>query len=165
MRITKETALFFDASVLVAGAGSPEGGSALLLEACGAGGFRGLVSIPVVLEAGEAVRELVGAGHFFADAMVRFHRFLGEIAWEVAGWPAGEELTRASQLIEPGDAHVLASALESGCDFLVTLDVRHFKTEELEAADLPFEIVTPGEFIQGYYHLHEDYPELPPSRG
>ncbi len=49
MKITRDTTLFFDASVLVAGAHSEDGGSTLLLDACKLAGFTAQVTSLVVL--------------------------------------------------------------------------------------------------------------------
>lgn len=36
-------------------------------------------------------------------------------------------------------------------DFLITSDKKHFKTQRLKEAKLPFKIVTPKEFINELY--------------
>ena len=35
----------------------------------------------------------------------------------------------------------------------------------VKEAKLPIRILTPGDFIQQYYPLHEEYPSLPPRKG
>jgi hypothetical protein len=50
VKISRRTTSFFDASVLVAGAHTKSGGSALLLEACKLGGFSAQITFPVILE-------------------------------------------------------------------------------------------------------------------
>lgn len=50
MTIDRSTLLFFDASCLIAAAGSPTGGSAFLLSMCAAGFLRGAVSEAVLVE-------------------------------------------------------------------------------------------------------------------
>ena len=51
MTITETTLEFFDSSCLVAAAGSPTGGSSLLLAICARGFLRGVVSPGVLAEA------------------------------------------------------------------------------------------------------------------
>jgi hypothetical protein len=51
MAIDRSTALFFDASCLVAAAGSASGGSSFLLSLCRRDFFAGVVSDPVLMEA------------------------------------------------------------------------------------------------------------------
>ena len=162
MRITRRTTVFFDASVVVAGAHSTEGGSALLLEACVMGGFRAQTSYPVILEAFHALRE-----GFPARDLARFYHYLAEVDWEVFPVPPEEKLQTYARLIDPGDLHVLAAAAEGGSEFLVTLDRKHIlaAAAAVEDTNLPIRILTPGDFIQQFYPLHEDHPSLPPRRG
>lgn len=67
-------------------------------------------------------------------------------------------------LIDPNDIHVLAAAVEGGCEFLLTLDRRHIlnAAERVKEAGLSICILTPGDFIRQYYPLHTAYPPLPP---
>jgi predicted nucleic acid-binding protein len=46
------------------------------------------------------------------------------------------------------DAHVLAAALRSEADVLLTLDRRHFMTEKVRDAGLGLKIATPGDFLR-----------------
>jgi predicted nucleic acid-binding protein len=45
---------------------------------------------------------------------------------------------------------VLAAAVRSSVQFLLTLDTRHFMTERLSKADPGLIIVTTGHFIKAY---------------
>ena len=162
MRITRRTTIFFDASVLVAGAHSTKGGSALLLEACKMGGFTAHTSFLVILETFHTLR-----GEFPASSLAHFYDYLIEIDWEVFPVPPEETLQKYASLIEPGDLHVLAAAVEGGSQFLVTLDRKHIlaAAAAVKKAKLPIRILTPGDFIQQYYPLHEEYPALPGRKG
>lgn len=51
MNIDRNTLLFFDASCLIAAAGSPTGGSGFLLALCARGLLRAACSQPVLVEA------------------------------------------------------------------------------------------------------------------
>ena len=160
MRITRETSLFFDASALVAGAHSLEGGSALLLKACKVGGFRAQTTFLILFEALRALGRLSQA------SLGRFHQLVIEISWELLEVPPKEAIEEYRSLIDPKDVHVLASAVESGADFLLTLDRRHIlaASEAVRKADLPIIILRPGDFIRQYYPQHEAYPNLPTTR-
>jgi len=160
MRISRRTSLFFDASVLVAGAHSPRGGSALLLEACRAGGFRAQATFAIFLEARHALRG------FPQESRRRFYQLLIEVNWELLAVPPAEILEEYRRYIDPKDVHVLAAAVEGGADFLLTLDRRHIlaASEAVEKAGLSIIILRPGDFIRQYYPEHEDYPCLPPPR-
>ena len=160
MGINRHTTLFFDASVLVAGAHSPDGGSGLLLAACKAGGFRAQTTFLILLE---ALHALSG---FPRGSLRRFNRLLIEVNWELLTVPSGKTLQEYSRYIDPKDVHVLAAAVEGEAQFLLTLDRRHIlaASEAIKRANLPIAILRPGDFIRQYYPRHEDYPLLPPAR-
>ena len=161
MNISSETRLFFDASVLVAGSHSTIGGSALLLEACKARGFRAQLTSAILLESLRTLRE------FPLLSQQRFQRSLAEVSWELLPVPPHEVLDVYIRYVDPKDAHVLAAAVEGGAEFLLTLDRRHIlaAAESVKKANLPVVILRPGDFIRQYYPLHVDYPHLPQARG
>jgi predicted nucleic acid-binding protein len=160
-KIDRHTTLFFDASVLVAGAHSPRGGSALLLEACKLGGFTAQSSYLVILEALHTLNR-----DFPERSQRRFAAYLGAIHWDILPVPSKEELDRYAPLIDSKDLHVLAAAVAGESQFLLTLDRRHIlaAAQAVQAAGLPIDILRPGDFIQLYYRLHEEYASLPPTR-
>ena len=162
MKIARQTTLFFDASVLVAGAHSPRGGSALLLDACRLGGFTAQTTFLIIMEALHTLERV-----FPRRSLARFYTYLAEIDWKILPVPPAEELQEYSSLIDPKDAHVLAAAVEGGSEFLLTLDRRHILAcrEAVEKAGLSIRILRPGEFIQKTYPRHEAYATLPPRRG
>lgn len=158
--ISRATRLFFDASVLIAGARSPTGGSALLLEACRRGGFHAVVSHAVLVEVQRNLRRDAPP-----EAHERFRYDLATISWDLVPTPADDAIQAYARWIASKDAHVLAAALAAPCEFLLTLDRRDFLTSAVQQAGLPITILTPGDFIQHYYPLHPDYPSLPLARG
>jgi predicted nucleic acid-binding protein len=162
VRITPRTTIFFDASVLVAGAHSAQGGSGLLLEACRLRGFVAQTTFLVVLEAFHALER-----NFPPTSMARFYTHLVEIEWDILPVPPEEMLLKYAALINAKDLHVLAAAVVGGSDFLLTLDRRHILTAApaVEDARIPIRILTPGDFIRQVYPLHEDYPSLPARKG
>lgn len=157
MRITRRTTLFFDASVLVAGSHSQKGGAALLLEACKLGGFTPQTTFLIILEALHALER-----NLPQRSRTRFYECLVEINWEILPVPQEKKLDKYASLINPKDLHVLAAAVEAGSEFLLTLDRKHIlaAAEAVDQANLPIHILTPGDFIQQYYPLHEDHPTL-----
>lgn len=161
MRITSDTTLFFDASVLVAGAHSEEGGSALLLDACKLGGFTAQVTSLVVLEANHVLER-----DFPLRSLARFYECLAQIDWELLPVPAGVTLQEYASMIDDKDLHVLAAAVEGKSEFLLTLDRKHILTaaDAVEDADVSIRMLTPCDFIRQYYALHEAYSSLPPRR-
>lgn len=159
--IDRHTTLFFDASVLVAGAHSRQGGSALLLEACKLGGFTAQSSYLVVLEALHTLRR-----HFPRRSQTRFTEYLAAIDWNLLPVPSRQELDRYASLIDAKDLHVLAAAIVGSSQFLLTLDRRHIlvAAEAVQEAGHSPVLLRPGDFIQRFYSLHADYSSLPPSR-
>lgn len=157
MKITRRTPLFFDASVLVAGAHSPGGGSALLLEACRLGGFTAQTTFLITLEALHTLER-----GFPQRSLARFYTYLAEIEWEILPVGPEEELHQYVSLIDPKDAHVLAAAVEGGSEFLLTLDRRHIlaSRKAVKETGLPIRILRPGEFIKQYYPWHEETPSF-----
>ncbi len=107
MKVTSETRLFFDASVLGAGAHSEQGGSALLLDVCKLAGFTAQVNSLVVLEA-----SLVLERGFPPLSLARFCDYLAQVDGEVLPVPPGETLQKYSSIVDPEDVHVLAPAAE-----------------------------------------------------
>ena len=135
--------LFIDASVFIAAAGSPEGGSSFVLELCKRGHFRALCTKLVLLEAERNIHRKLGAG-----ALLRFYQGLAELDPTLEAPPTPEEITSCEPIVGEKDAHVLAAALKSGADVLLTLDRRHFMTEKVRDARLGLKIATPGDFLR-----------------
>ncbi len=118
--------LFLDASVWIAAAGSRTGASALTLALCRHGHVVVVSSRLVLLEAERNIRGKLGE-----DALLRFY----------------QEIAAQSQIIHARDAHVLAAALKANAEVLLTLDRKHFLSPTVLRAGLPFQIMTPGDFL------------------
>jgi predicted nucleic acid-binding protein len=161
MSISRQTTLFFDASVLVAGSHSECGGSALLLDACKMGGFAAQTSFLAILEALHSLEE-----NSPQRSLDRFREYLVDVTWDLLPVPSAAILDRYASLVHLQDLHVLAAAAQGRSEFLLTLDRRHILAAVLpvQAAGLAIRILTPGDFIREYYVLHDEYALLPPRR-
>jgi len=135
--------LFLDASVLVAAAHSPTGGSALVLEICAGGHFRGALTLKVLLEARHNIQDKFGEAE-----LLRFYRQLALMEPLMVPPPSAGSLKLCAGVIAEKDAHVLAAALGSHAGYLLTLDRRHFLTPAVQAFAAPMRIATPGDFLQ-----------------
>jgi len=136
--------VFIDASVYVAAAHSPTGGSSLLLEVLSAHpSYGGVASRLVLLEAERNIQAKFGE----AD-LARFYKLLADLDPEMVPTPPADSLGAASALVGEGDAHVLAAAVAANCAFLVTLDRAAFLTERVLNAGLPLRPLTPGDFLK-----------------
>jgi predicted nucleic acid-binding protein len=135
--------LFLDANVFIAAAGSPEGGSSFVLELCKRGRFSTICTKLVLLEADRNIYRKLGT-----EALLRFYRGLAELDPTLEAPPTPEEISACEPIVGEKDAHVLAAALKSGADVLLTLDRRHFMTEKVRDAKLGLRITTPGDFLR-----------------
>lgn len=138
----KQTLLFLDASVMVAAAHSPSGGSSLIIEVCQGGRFRALLSSKVILEARVNIAEKFGE-----IELVRFYQQLAGLEPEIIPSSSSERLAECTTIVGEKDAHVLAAALDCRADYLLTLDRRHLITTAVLNAGLPLRVITPGEFL------------------
>lgn len=138
-----EAKLFVDASVFVAAAGSPEGGSSFVLKLCKRGRFSGVCTKLVLLEAQRNIHRKLGA-----EALLRFYQGLAELDPSLEALPTAEELAACEAIVGEKDAHGLAAALKSGAAFLLTLDRRHFMTEKVRDARLDLVVMTPRNFLR-----------------
>lgn len=141
--MTRPPRLFFDASVLVASAGSTSGASSLTLDVCRHGAAKAVSSRLVLLEAERNIRAKLDA-----EALLRFYRTVAEIDFRVVPESTPDEIAVSARIIAAKDAHVLAAAVKAGVGFLLTLDRRHFLARAVLEAGLPFRIITPGDFLR-----------------
>ena len=150
MRIGRTTALFFDASCLIAAAGSPIGGSGFLLSLCARRLLRPVISLVVLLEAERNIQEKRG------PLVVRaYHSLLISVPFIVAPVPPTPASAQWRQVVNAKDLHVVAAALASEVPYLLTLDQNLIA--ELAKTDLPFRALTPGAFIKEVLIHHPDY--------
>jgi len=135
--------VYLDASVFMAAAGSPSGGSSLILEVCKGHIFSAVTTRKVLLEAQKNIRKKLSK-----EAILRFYKEIASLDPEIGEPATSEELNHYENVIAPKDCHVLASAIKSKSSFLITLDRRHFQTETIKQANLPITIMTPKEFLE-----------------
>ena len=136
-------AVFVDASVRIAAAASPTGGSSLVLEVCRGKRFAAICSQRVLLEAQQNIRDKMTT-----HEMVRFYQLLATASPSQVSPITAEAEAQYAEIVGPKDAHVVAAAVHGGAVFLVTLDRKHLANDRVRAAGLPLEALTPGEFIQ-----------------
>ncbi len=152
MAIDETTIVFFDSSCLIAAAGSPTGGSSLLLAICARGFLRGAVSKAVLAEAeGNILTNLP------APALTRYRQEILTIPLVVAPVPRASERQSVAAITGEKDAHVLAAALSVGAQFLITLDKRLAAQITNEQTKLTVAALSPGEFIKTVLPTHPAY--------
>jgi predicted nucleic acid-binding protein len=150
MTINEKSLLFFDSSCLIAAAGSPTGGSSLLLAICARGFLKGAVSHGVLSEAeGNILSNLQ------PPALSRYRQEILRIPLMVAPIPSTPERETAAPITGEKDAHVLASALHVGAEYLITLDKQ--LANRIRESQLSVQALSPGEFITTKLPTHPAY--------
>ena len=136
------TRAFLDTSALFAAIWSEEGGGRMLLRLGEAGAVQIVVSRQVLAELERATRRK--APHALASLAVLLDRCRIEVAPE----PGREVLTTCKGLVaHPADAKILAAAIASQADYLITLDRQHFLENAKLRQAVPLFVGTPGDFL------------------
>ena len=149
MGVDLTTQIFFDATCLFAAAHSPTGGSAYLVLVCSHGFLQAVVSPGILVE---AERNLIEKST--TDAYVRYRRLIASTPLRLMSAPQASAVRQhESAFFE--DAHVVASAIESGSPYLITLDQR--LARRVSEANLPILAVSPGQFLQTVLPDHPAY--------
>lgn len=150
MTIDRDTLLFFDASCLIAAAGSPNGGSGFLLSVCGRGFLKAVVSQPVLLEAERNILE-----NFGSEALHGYHRLIVLTPMKLVPVPSHAERFPYQNIVGQKDEHVVAAASAVDAAFLLTLDKK--LAMRVNQAELPCRALSPGDFIKTALPDHVDY--------
>lgn len=150
--IDSSTLVFIDASSLFLAANSPLGGSAFLISVCSRGYLRAVVSPDVLLE---AERNIVEKGR--PGAFGRYRDLVASTPFLVVSAPL-ERVVRQYEAVFVEDAHVIAAALGSGSDFLITVDQR--LERRVRASGLPITALSPRAFLQTVLPDHPNYAEI-----
>lgn len=130
---------FLDTNVLFSGLYSRAGPPAAILNLHATGRLTAVVSQHVL---GELVRAINTKQQRLIPLL---HMFLAVTPPEVCADPAPHVVARVRPLINPTDALILAAAIESGADCLVTGNTRHFTAEVSEGAGIA--ILTPAAYV------------------
>lgn len=139
----KKYKLFIDSSALLSGLNSPAGAAGIILSAFMAGDFFIYISNQVIEEVQRNIQIK------FPLLKERFFSFLLTKP-KIVKKPNLKEIKKAYELIHSEDAPILAAAIKSKPDFLITWDIKHFLKKEV-VLNVPFIICTPKEFIQKYW--------------
>jgi putative PIN family toxin of toxin-antitoxin system len=134
--------VFLDASCWVAAAGSPNGGSALILKLAQAGHLQVVATRKVLQEAERNIRDKLGK-----EALLRYYQALGSLEIELVDPITPEEEAQWTSLVAEKDRHVLAGAYKARADVLVSLDRRHILTERVQER-FPIPVRDTGSFLE-----------------
>lgn len=132
--------ILFNASVILAGLASPNGGSAWLLNIVKLGRLKGLIS-EIILDEVTRRATKVGLTEIYAKKTTL------KIFKEILPPPKASSVNSISHMvIDPGDAHILASAQAARTDYLVSLDKKHILS--LKSKIKAYKICSPKELIE-----------------
>ncbi|OGK21650.1 hypothetical protein A3C23_02640 [Candidatus Roizmanbacteria bacterium RIFCSPHIGHO2_02_FULL_37_13b] len=135
--------VFIDSSVLVAACVSTKGASAYLLGLSRKGLIKGYISRDVIGEAKKNINFKLKDDHKKIFKIYLQYAKLG-----VIDEPLPELIELCEKVIYNKDAPILAAAIQSPCQYLVTLDRKHFLTNEVAKFVKKIVIITPGDFIK-----------------
>lgn len=131
--------VLFNASVVLSGINSPKGGSALLLKLVKSKKIDGIIS-EIIFD------EILRHSPKFDLTSEEMSGICLEIFPNIGSPPSQKQVKEyIKNVIDEGDAHVLASAKKEKADILVTLDKKHLLI--LKGKIKGLKIMSPGELI------------------
>jgi predicted nucleic acid-binding protein len=136
------TRVFLDASCWVAAAGSPSGGSEVILKLAQTVCLQVVVTQQVLLEAEHNIKNKLNE-----EALLRYYQKLGTLELEVIPPTTPAEESQWNALVAPKDCHVLAAAYKANVDVLVSLDKKHIVNEQVKQG-FPIHVADTKEFFQ-----------------
>ena len=140
--------IFIDSSVFIAALLSETGGSAKVLNLCEVRILEGFISRKVIEEVERNI------GRKFPDLKPYFDRVLKNGKLIVSNIKSKNSVKIAEKLIsDKNDAPILAAAKSAKVDVLLTLDIRHFIRDPNVSKKSGLKIMTPGEFLQGFWKI------------
>jgi len=135
--------LFLDSSALFAGIVSASGAARVLLLLAESGQIEITISEQVVAGTERAIARKVPA------ALSDVRRAILASQAVIIRNPGFEEVQAHLDLIShPSDVPIILSAMQSGADYLVTLNRRHFMDDPQVAGNAGIKIGTPGEALE-----------------
>lgn len=138
--------IFIDTSVLFAAISSPSGGSAVVVELGKQDKVRLVFTDLIIQEARKNIK-----GKRDRATLLFLYQTLKHFKGNIKPSPNDNECAKYEPLIEGKDCHVLAGAKKYKVDILLTLDKKHFFTQKLKNANLPFQIQTPADFLHDFH--------------
>ena len=138
--------VFIDTNVLIAGVASVAGASAAVLDLCEAEILQVVVSRQVLVEADRNFSAKL------PNLVIQFRRLIQNLAPLMVEDPPVKAVEKAASLVDRKDAAILAAAMESEVDYLITLDKKHFLKREVRN-NIPLIVCTPAEFLRTFERL------------
>ena len=134
--------VFLDANVWFSAAHSQEGGSFFIMRLAKAK-LLAIYANKYVLD--EVERNLLLKSY---DSLKLYYTLLSEVNPTIVSSKISSTFERKfGRFVPSSDLPVLGGAMDSGAEHLVTLDKRDLANSEVRSLNLPFSILTPGEFL------------------
>ena len=143
--------VFLDTSALLAGLISSKGAARGILAAGEMKLLELLVSTDVLTEADRNIARKFP--HLIDDYRAFIHRTVPTLVED----PAFKEIKAAIPWVGKDDAPILAAAIKSRADYLITWNTRDFMTPRMPK-DLVIKIRTPGGFVEDWTIYFKDWP-------
>jgi putative PIN family toxin of toxin-antitoxin system len=134
--------IFLDASVVLAGLASPNGGSGYLFHAARQQKLT-LFATPLVI--GEVYRHLTKLNLTPDDLAALLDN---QVILLVPNPPESLISQCSAYTVDPDDAHVLAGAIASKVNYLLSLDQKHILTDKVKQNLAPIQVLSPKSFWQ-----------------
>lgn len=135
--------LFLDANILFTAAYSQTGASRMLFELAKRKKLTLVSSKYAVIEAQRNVQKKLPERH-----LLFLYKLITELDSVTKKEFSKEELMKYEKIIIAKDAPILLAAADQKVQFLITLDKKDFINDKMKKANLPFTIMTPGEYLQ-----------------
>ncbi len=135
--------LFLDANILFTAAYSESGGSRALFELAKIGKIILVSSNYAISEARHNIEKKLTEKH-----LVNLYKLLSELKSVDKKNFSYQEIQKYAKIIIAKDIPILLASENQKVQILITLDKKDFKTPSIKAANLPFEIMSPGEYLQ-----------------
>lgn len=133
--------IYLDASVIIPAILSPTGGSAKLIQFVKLGLVAGITSQNVVEEVERNSDKINKSAR-------EIRRFIQENSVLIRERINPSDIVGYEDMVDIKDAHVLAGAKLTDCDYLTTLDKKHLLKGEVKKQLYPLKVVTPKELLE-----------------
>ncbi len=138
--------VFLDTSTVIAGLASSRGAAKEVLYLAEIRLIKIFISKQVIVEADRNIKSKL------PEMLNEFRGYIKILSLVLVDDPTIEKTNRYSSFMNRNDAPILAAAISSGADYLVTWDRKHF-IKKRSSLTVKIKIVTPGEFLQ-YFRKH-----------
>lgn len=144
LKRSKPPEVFLDSSVIIAATLSPIGGSFCLFQEAKLNRIKIYISHFIFTEVITVLQRKYPA------KLSLFYELVREAPINFVKDPSSKLVATLTNFISPDDAPILAAAIKSKPNFLITWDKKHFLKKEV-ISNVSFIICTPKEFLQKFW--------------